>query len=124
MTACPDSYCKSVQDTAERVKPKLSKVIPSVCNRSYVNTGRKGQLMRTTSSSATRRCTLGTKECAHPEAVTKGYTEGVLGSAWEGRCVHPLELDSHKELSVRLLIVLGNSQTRFAQTQWWRTARK
>lgn len=124
MTACPDSHCKSVQDTAERVEPELSKAIISVCNRSYVNTGRKGQLMRTTSSSAAGRCTPGTKEYLHPEAVTQVYTEGVLGSAWEGRCVHSLEPDSHKELGVRLLITFGNSQTRFAQTQWRRTTRK
>lgn len=30
MTACPDSYFESVQDTAERVKPELSEVITSV----------------------------------------------------------------------------------------------
>lgn len=124
VTACPDSYCESVQDTAERVEPELSKAIISVCNRSYVNTGRKGQLMHTTSSSAAGRCTPGTKECLHPEAVTQVYTEGILGSAWEGRCVHSLEPDSHKELGVRLLITFGNSQTRFAQTQWRRTTRK
>lgn len=66
----------------------------------------------------------GTKECLHPEAETKVFMEGVSGYAWEGRCAHPLEPGSHKELGVRLLITFGNSQERFAQTRRRRTTRK
>lgn len=121
VTACPVKVYKTQQRELNLSYQKLSPVYATGVMSTQAG---KGDSSTTSSSAAARRCTQGTKECLHPEAGTKVYMGGILGSAWEGRCVHPLEPASHKELGVRLLITFGNSQKRFAQSRWMRTARK
>lgn len=124
VTVWPDSYSESVQDIGERAKSELPEVIRTVCNRSYVNTGRKEQLVHHIQLSSSKEMHPRIKGTALILRQQRVYMEGVLGYAREGRCVHPLEPGSHKELGVRLLITFGNSQERFVQTQRRRTTGK
>lgn len=117
MTACPDCQCKSCTGHSRELNLSYQKLSQGYATGIMSTQAGKGDSCTTSSPAAARRCTPGTKESLHPEVVAKVYMEGVLGSAWEGRCVHPLAPGSHKELGVRLLIILGSSQERFAQAR-------
>lgn len=118
VTACPDSYSKSLQDSAERATPGLAEVITNVCNRSYVNTGRKGRLCTTSSSAVAGdapwnkgtssswgsnkslhggcfRICMGRKMCSHTGSrLTQGIRCQVADYLWQQPrkvCTNPTE---------------------------------